>query len=403
MKLIHSADWQLGCRFKNFGEKAELLRQARLKTLRRALEESRARQADAFIIAGDLFDDNEVEENIVTAAVAAFADFPEVSVYILPGNHDPFTGPASVWNRKAFLDAPANIRVFREAGFVEVNGGFLLASPLHQKQSTLDPSLKFVEMAKQLPKGSSLVGVTHGSLAIPGQYQPNDFPINLQAATRADLDYLGVGHWHNWQVYDNGRLVMPGTPEQDSFEQTGAGSIAHVVLDGHGAPPRVEQVGVGSVRWRTFGFNLLDPEGARAQLQAAVADLSTEPDSAVIRVRMQGSATQEVLVPAREWLGELLKPFQFSRLQDETSVALTRAELEHLKAGHPILAQVLADLDQVAAFSVGMRNENPAPEPLSPSQVDKVLNNAPIDRSELTAAHFELARQLLLQKFQERT
>jgi|SRR5579862_1368433 len=401
MKFIHSADWQLGCRFSHFGDKAALLRQMRFKTLRRALEESRARRVDAFVIAGDLFDDNEVEDNVVTTALAAFADFPDVSVFILPGNHDPFVGPASVWNRKCFVDAPKNVRVFRQAEFVEINGGFFIASPLHQKQSTIDPSLKLDDLARKLPQESLRVGITHGSLAIPAQHQPNDFPISLQAATRAGLDYLGVGHWHNWQVYDNGRLVMPGTPEQDSFEHNGAGFIAHVVLIEKEAPPQLEQVRIGCMRWRDFDFNLLNVESARAILQAAVAELKAEVNTAVVRVRMQGSATREVLGPTREWLGELLKPFPLSQMHDETSLALTPAELDHLKSSHPILAQVLSDLDQVAAFTVGVRNENAAAESLAPVQVDKLLADARIDRSKLTAAHFELARQLLLQKLQE--
>jgi DNA repair exonuclease SbcCD nuclease subunit len=401
MKLLHSADWQLGCRFNHFGDKADLLRQTRFKTLRRALEEARRLRVDAFIVAGDLFDDNEVQESVVTTALATFADYPDVPVFILPGNHDPFIGPSSVWNRKSFLGAPKNVRVFRQAEYLEVNGGFLLASPLHQKQSTLDPSLKLDELARKLPRESLHIGITHGSLAIPSQHQPNDFPISLQAATRAGLDYLGVGHWHNWQVHDDGRLVMPGTPEQDSFEHSGGGFVAHVTLDEKGAPPQVQQVRVGTMHWQDFDFNFLDVESARTLLQAAVAELRGEPDSAVVRVRMQGSATREVLPPTRQWLTELLKPFPFSQLHDETSLALTPAELEHLKANHPILSQVLADLDQIAAFTVGVRNENAGADPLAPAQVDKLLSDARIDRTKLTAAHFERARQLLLQRFQE--
>jgi len=33
MRLLHSADWQLGKSFKQFGEKANELRQARFETL----------------------------------------------------------------------------------------------------------------------------------------------------------------------------------------------------------------------------------------------------------------------------------------------------------------------------------------------------------------------------------
>ncbi len=102
MKLLHSADWQLGKCFKQFGDKAGELRQMRFETLRRALQIARDRQVDAFVIAGDLFEDNEIDDSIVRSAVSVFATFTDVPVFILPGNHDPFIGPGSVWNRQKF-------------------------------------------------------------------------------------------------------------------------------------------------------------------------------------------------------------------------------------------------------------------------------------------------------------
>lgn len=401
MRLLHSADWQLGCRFAQFGEKAGALRDARLKTLRRTLELAKQRTVDAFIIAGDLFDDSQVDESVVTATLEIFASFPQVKIFILPGNHDPYVGPGSVWNRKSFLGAPGNIRVFRQADVVELDGGFLIASPLQQKKSTLDPSLKLDELSKKLPRDRIQVGITHGSLAIPSQHGHSAFPVALDAATRAGLDYLALGDWHNWQVYDNGRLVMPGTPEQDSFEQTGSGFVAHVILGEKGATPQVEQVPVGQFRWHTFDFDYLNFESARALLQPAVAGLSGKADSSVIRVRVRGSAAREVSLPTSQWLNELLKPFPISQLHDESSLSLSPAELEHMKANHPILAQVLGDLDQIAAFTIGLKNENATTEPLSPKQVDELLEAAHIEKTNLTAAHFELVRQMLLQKLQE--
>ncbi len=179
MKILHSADWQLGCRFSQFGDKAEGLRTTRLKTLRRSLGIAREKQVDAFIIAGDLFDDNHVEDSVVRSAVQLFSEFPEVPVFILPGNHDPYIGPASIWDRKEFRAAPSNVRVFRQPEYVEIEGGFVLASPLQQKKSTVDPSRKLDELAKKLPADSIKIGVTHGSPAIPSIHAANAFPIAL--------------------------------------------------------------------------------------------------------------------------------------------------------------------------------------------------------------------------------
>jgi DNA repair exonuclease SbcCD nuclease subunit len=60
-RFIHSADWQLGARFCQFGPQAEALRQARLQTLATALQAASQRCVDAFLVAGDLFEDNQVD------------------------------------------------------------------------------------------------------------------------------------------------------------------------------------------------------------------------------------------------------------------------------------------------------------------------------------------------------
>ena len=111
MKIIHSADWQLGKRFVQFGqEKAESLRAARLATLSAMLRTAREKCADAIIIAGDLFEDNHVADSVVQAALDVFREFDGVPIFILPGNHDPYTGPDCVWSRR-FANAPGHIKV----------------------------------------------------------------------------------------------------------------------------------------------------------------------------------------------------------------------------------------------------------------------------------------------------
>lgn len=57
IRFIHSADWQLGARFSQFGTKAGQLRAARLTTLQKTLALAVSKQCDAFLIAGDLFED----------------------------------------------------------------------------------------------------------------------------------------------------------------------------------------------------------------------------------------------------------------------------------------------------------------------------------------------------------
>lgn len=408
LRLIHSADWQLGARFAQFGSAAERLRAARLTTLGNTLALAIEHEADAFLIAGDLFEDNQVDDALVASAMDLFRANPSLPIYILPGNHDPYTGPDSVWQRKAFQNAPANVHVLREAGVTDLGGNaYLVASPLHQKLSTTDPSLKLVELAAGLSTDAIKIGLTHGALAIEAKHQPNDFPIALNAATRARLDYLAIGHWHNWLPdTDGGRIVMPGTPEPDRFVNDASGHVALVEITGPGQPPRVQALSVATLTWRALTFDFASAESSRASLAAALGELTPAAPRTVLRVTLTGIASPAALSEIRVWLTPALAPFLVGQLRDETRVALTAAELADLQARHPILAQVLADIDRLETFATGTvatstTAASSAPAPLTLPEANALLAPAKIDLASLTPELLAQLRQTIFQTLQE--
>ena len=423
-RFIHSADWQLGARFSQFGMPGEKLREARLATLKRVLERASQLAVDAFLVAGDLFDDNQVDGALVEAAISLFRTHSTLPIYILPGNHDPYTGPDSIWQRKAFQNAPANVHVLRAAGAYPLGGDgntYLVASPLHQKLSTTDPSLKLVELAASLPLDAIKIGLTHGALAIEAKHQPNDFPIALNAATRAGLDYLAIGHWHNWLPdTDGGRIVMPGTPEPDRFANEASGHVALVEIAGPGQPPRVQALSVATLTWRTLTFDFTSAESSRASLATALGELTPAADRTVLRVTLTGIASPDALAEIHAWLTPALAPFLVGQLRDETRVALTATELADLQSRHPILAQVLADIDRLETFASGtviasgesqssnLKSEigGPAPtthEPLTLTDANALLAPSKIDLASLTPGLLAQLRQTIFKNLQEVT
>lgn len=419
-RFIHSADWQLGARFAQFSSEGGRLREARITTLRRALDLAITHEAEAFLIAGDLFEDNQVDDSLVESALDVFRAHPALPIYILPGNHDPFTGPDSVWQRKAFKNASANVHVLCEAGVTHLGSSvYLVASPLHQKLSTTDPSLKLVELTAQLPAGAIKIGITHGALAIEAKHQPNDFPIALNAATRAGLDYLAIGHWHNWLPdIDSGRILMPGTPEPDRFTNDASGHVALVEISGPGHPPRVQPLSVATLNWRALTFDFSSTEASRASLAGVLSELAPSAVRTVLRVTLTGVAAPSNLAEIRDWLTPALTPFLIGQLVDRTRVALTMAELADLQVRHPILAQVLADIDRLETFATGTvpavtantpssssvfpTSENPAGlTPLTLAEAQSLLAPAKIDLANLTPELLAQLRQTIFQTLQE--
>lgn len=418
VRLIHSADWQLGARFAQFGSAGRRLREARLETLSRVLKLADKHEVDAFLIAGDLFEDNQVDDALVRAVLDLFRTHLSLPIYILPGNHDPYSGPDSVWQRKAFLNAPANVHVLREPGVIDLSGSArIIAAPLRQKLSSHDPSLKLAELAASLPADAIKIGITHGALAIESKHQPNDFPIALNAATRAGLDYLAIGHWHNWLAdTDGGKIMMPGTPEPDRFANDDSGHVALVEIDSPGQPARAQKLPVATLTWRAFTFDFLNPEASRTSLTAFLAELAPAADRTVLRVTLSGTASPTALYETRTWLDAALSPFLVGQVSDETRVALTAAELADLRARHPILAQVLADIDRLEGFAGGHVAASPVPPgdsatqppanstpPLTLAEAQSLLAPAKIDLTQLTPAWFAQLRQTVLQSLQEVT
>ena len=447
-RLIHSADWQLGARFSQFGRHGAFLRQTRIETLRHALALARKHQADAFLIAGDLFEDNLVDNALVTAVVDLFREHPEIPIYILPGNHDPHTGPDCVWQRKVFLApaVPGNVHVIREAGVISFGpDACLIASPLHQKRSTTDPSLKLVELAATLPPGAIKIGMTHGALAIESKHQPDDFPIALNAATRAGLDYLAIGHWHNWlEGADGGRILMPGTPEPDRFANDDSGNVALVEIASPGQLPRVQKLRVATLAWHEleYDFSLtatapdvaaptpaptptptlapatIMPDVARAAFSASLATLSPQASTTILRIIMKGATSPSPLAETRAWLETACAPFLASQIVDDTMLSLAAAEIADLQSRHPILAQVLADIDRLETLATGTASplappppppqpQPPPPpppaQPLSLAEAQGILSASKIELTRLTPAFFVQLRQTLFQNLREVT
>lgn len=402
-RFIHSADWQLGKNFKGFGVHAEGLRAQRLATLRRALNLARERAADAFFVAGDLFEDPLVEDALVEETLRTFADFSEIPVRIISGNHDPAGTPGSIWNRHQFLDGalPPNVAVCREPGVHSLGSVALLVSPLRQKISSTDPSLCLRGLSQAQPADRIKIGLTHGALAIPGKHQPNDFPIDPAAATRAGLDYLGVGHWHGWSVYDaDGRLVMPGTPEQDAFDHGESGFVAYVEIDGPTAPPRVEKVRVSGLRWSHWDCDFNNLEAHRVTLQGHVNAWDGSAARNVCRVCLTGHASLAARTEALAWLEALFGGTFYFKVDDQTRPVLSPGELAALEREHPILGQVVADLNQLELLATGAvppglatGGAREAAIPLAEAQA--LASAARLDLAALDAQDFLAARELL--------
>lgn len=284
LKLLHTADWQIGRVFAQFDEDdATALFEARFRVVERLAAIATAQGVDAVLVAGDVFDAQTVADKTIRRLFNAMAGYTGPWV-LLPGNHDAALSE-SVWSRARRLDAvPPNVVTCLAPEAVVVADRFvLLPAPLTQRH-TYNDLTEWFEGAATAP-GLPRIGLAHG--CVQGVLAPDidsANPIAADRAVAAGLDYLALGDWHGTRQID-ARTWYAGTPETDRFKGNDSGQALLVSLPGGGAVPQVEVLATGAFRWLQQERTLVGPR----DLDEVVRMLAGLDAGAVLDLRVAGS------------------------------------------------------------------------------------------------------------------
>jgi len=394
-KFIHTADVQLGMKASEAGECGERLREARFSALQRIVQIAREEEADFILIAGDLFEHNQVATRTVSRAVQLLQAAAPLPVYILPGNHDWYDA-GSVYQRRDFSAPQAgNITVLTAAEPLEVaDGCTLYPCPVTERWSYLDPT---VWIPPREDDGRIRIGVAHGTLPIPGEERI--LPIEPDTAQRKGLDYLALGHTHGLRRYDSDRLAYPGTPEQTSFGEEGAGQVLLVGIE-PGRPPVIEEHRTGSLTWLAWERTISEPaDKALGELREEIRALEDGPQT-LLRLRLNGTLGADslpLIAEFEEWLEARCDNEQLLYVKIErdlrTSGELAGA-LQRLADQDEVIAGVVADLRSLAAPEEAALDDAAGVPPSSREQLLEVwLATGPPEDEDLSSA--EVAREAL--------
>ena len=287
MKLLHTADWQIGKVFANIpGDPGALLRHQRLQTVAAIAALASERAVDAVLVAGDVFETNTIADETLRRTLQAMRGYAGPWV-LLPGNHDAALAE-SVWKRLQRLGLPDNVHLALEPEPLLLADGRLavLPAPLARRHESRDLTEAFDSM--QTPPGALRVGLAHGAVAnrLPAEAESHNLISDRRAET-ARLDYLALGDWHG-TLHIAERSWYSGTPEPDRFKDNDAGNVLLVELDAAGAEPVIERIPIGHYRWRSLEFGLSGPESLAA-LEAALVTLGEPYQRWVIELKLQGS------------------------------------------------------------------------------------------------------------------
>jgi DNA repair exonuclease SbcCD nuclease subunit len=242
------------------------------------------------VVCGDVFETNHVERQVVVRALEALRATPDVTFYLLPGNHDPLDA-ASVFRSPTFLEhCPPNVVVLHEAGVVEVAPGVeLLAAPWVNKRPLTDLVARARADAAGPEPGTVRIAVGHGAIDSLSPDPTNPALVGLAdleaALTAGQLHYVALGDRHSTtQVGTSGRVWYSGAPEATDYIEVDPGNVLLVDVDA--ATCTVEPRRVG--RWHFVARRVELSGPADIEALAAFLDDLADKSRTIVKLALVG-------------------------------------------------------------------------------------------------------------------
>lgn len=300
-RFLHTADWQIGRRYKRFeDEDAAALFEARFHVIERIAQLATQEKVDAVLVTGDVFDAQAIKERTIHRTYQAMQTYAGPWLMI-PGNHDAAL-TESVWTRAERIQAiPDNVHVLtRPDTYPFADQGFVaLAAPLTQRQ-THDDLTTWFDTA-ETPENLLRIGLAHGCATdVLPESADSPNPIAADRAITAHLDYLALGDWHGMKCI-NDRTWYSGTPEQERFKDNDSGHVLVVDIAEPGAKPEVTPHHVGQHTW----FHRERQLSVASDVDDLLHDLNTLPADSVVDLTLDGHIDLGARERLKQAFGEL--------------------------------------------------------------------------------------------------
>ena len=322
MRLVHIADVHLDTGFANRKrEVRDRLRQAARQAFKRCVDTTIEEQANALLVAGDLFDSKQVSLPTERFLLEQLARLEQAGIAVVyaTGNHDPgrmFQSGRLQWPENVTIadgPQPKTVKITNRNGEVV---GWVTAVGHETGKVTVDISC---EMRPQSDTSLPQVAVLHTQVSsIATRVHRSYAPSNKEHLRSAGFHYWALGHVHRRQVVsEDPPIHYPGNLQGRNPTETGpkGGLLVDLNDPDH---PQVEFRPFAPVCWQELVVDELDNISGLNQLEEHIgqkwkesrADDPAEPDTqwvAIIRLSGPAALWQELRDQAEsEYLADCL-------------------------------------------------------------------------------------------------
>ena len=184
LRLIHTSDTHLGDPAGH--PRAE-------EVLASVVDAVERLDADALLLAGDVFDNERVSDDVVERFVAQMARLDAPAI-VLPGNHD-LAHKTSVYLRAPFDEAPSNLLILSDPGGETLSFPQLGLELWGRAMLSHTPDFRPLQGMPEPTEGNWLVALAHGHFHFEEDRDQRSSPIYPDDVASSSCHYLALGHW----------------------------------------------------------------------------------------------------------------------------------------------------------------------------------------------------------------
>ena len=227
LKIVHTSDVHLDGR--GAAKDADGFRNRAERAFAGVVETALAEEAQLLLIAGDLFDNNRVDDATIEFVYRQLGRLDGQQVVMLPGNHDVHDAH-SVWRRFDFDDAGENVHGLMEHGGDCCTFDALGVRVWGRAMQEHAPENYPLDATPLRHEEHWNVGMAHGQV-VERRVSQGSSPITRDEIGASGFDYLALGHIHVWEDHSHGATTAYycGSPVAH-YAGANGGKVALVTL-----------------------------------------------------------------------------------------------------------------------------------------------------------------------------
>ncbi|HEB12748.1 MAG TPA: DNA repair exonuclease [Actinobacteria bacterium] len=311
IRVVHTADLHLDAPFAYLPfEKRALKKQAVKSVFSSVIDLTIENQADALIIAGDLFNGVNPLPATVSFVINELGKLAgKARVIIVPGNHDYYQS-GGFWDLPEW---PKHVTIFKRDvwSLIELEpSGISVAGIASRSSGTERNALKEFNLEADIL-------VMHGAHKLDFYEGRHSYPFSEEDTMGLPAKYLALGHYHQFGRIGRGIAYYPGSPEGLCFDETGKRS-ALIVEIGDG-PVKVVQLELGVYPFNRFELDCTTMANTN-EIETAITAFGTQRD--LLKIVLTGTPPLNLDADVEALIARLGEKFFYIDIKDKLELPL---------------------------------------------------------------------------------